>query len=111
MLCFLKQGITLSANAWTNAGHGLNQVYDLLHMMGRDDISVGVGGEGGILDDGTILPDGGGYLPIIDQVLLLSPSFSQSISYASCYHSIMNMFLNEGIHLPSLYKTKKLCFW
>ncbi|KAF8084183.1 hypothetical protein N665_0730s0026 [Sinapis alba] len=60
-------GITLSANAWTNAGHGVNQVYDLLHMMGRDDISVGVGGEGGILDDGSILPDVGGYLPIIDQ--------------------------------------------
>ncbi|KAJ0238591.1 Inosine/uridine-preferring nucleoside hydrolase domain-containing protein [Hirschfeldia incana] len=60
-------GITLSANAWTNAGHGVNQVYDLLQMMGRDDIAVGVGGEGGILDDGTILPDVGGYLPIIDQ--------------------------------------------
>ncbi|CAH8313597.1 unnamed protein product [Eruca vesicaria subsp. sativa] len=60
-------GITLSANAWTNPGHGVNQVYDLLHMMGRDDIAVGVGGEGGILDDGTILPDVGGYLPIIDQ--------------------------------------------
>nr|VDD19826.1 unnamed protein product [Brassica oleracea] len=60
-------GITLSANAWTNAGHGVNQVYDLLHMMGRDDIAVGVGGEGVILDDGTILPDVGGYLPIIDQ--------------------------------------------
>ncbi|KAL0730169.1 hypothetical protein Bca4012_026262 [Brassica carinata] len=60
-------GITLSANGWTNAGHGVNQVYDLLHMMGRDDIAVGVGGEGGILDDGTILPDVGGYLPIIEQ--------------------------------------------
>ena len=50
-------------------------MYDLLHMMGRDDIAVGVGGEGVILDDGTILPDVGGYLPIIDQVLLLSLSF------------------------------------
>ncbi|XP_010546907.1 PREDICTED: uncharacterized protein LOC104818832 isoform X2 [Tarenaya hassleriana] len=36
-------------------------------MMGRDDIDVGVGGEGGILDDGTVRPDVGGYLPIIDQ--------------------------------------------
>ncbi|CAA7061926.1 unnamed protein product [Microthlaspi erraticum] len=60
-------GITLSANAWTNAGHAVNQVYDLLHMMGRDDISVGVGGEGGVLSDGTILSDVGGYLPIIEQ--------------------------------------------
>ncbi|CAH2072405.1 unnamed protein product [Thlaspi arvense] len=59
--------ISLSANAWTNAGHGVNQVYDLLHMMGRDDIAVGVGGEGGILDDGTILSDVGGYFPIIEQ--------------------------------------------
>lgn len=38
-------------------------------MMGRDDISVGVGGEDGILDDGTILPNVGGYLPIIEQVI------------------------------------------
>ncbi|KAG2273554.1 hypothetical protein Bca52824_056109 [Brassica carinata] len=60
-------GITISANAWTNAGHGVNQVYDLLHMMGRDDVAVGVGGEGGILDDGTILSDVGGYFPIIEQ--------------------------------------------
>lgn len=46
----------------------MNQVYDLLYMMGRDDISVGVGGEGGIREDGTILPNVGGYLPIIEQV-------------------------------------------
>jgi hypothetical protein len=64
----LKQGITLSANAWTNAGHAVNQVYDLLHMMDRDDIPVGVGGEGGISDDGTIHSDVGGYFPIIEQV-------------------------------------------
>lgn len=37
-------------------------------MMGRDDIYVGVGGDGGILDDGTILADVGGYLPLIEQV-------------------------------------------
>ncbi|KAI7728468.1 hypothetical protein M8C21_016653, partial [Ambrosia artemisiifolia] len=36
-------------------------------MMGRDDIDVGVGGEGGILENGTIIQDVGGYLPIIDQ--------------------------------------------
>nr|GMD70583.1 uncharacterized protein LOC109168195 isoform X1 [Ipomoea batatas] len=35
--------------------------------MGRDDIPVGVGGEGGILDNGTILPNVGGYLPILEQ--------------------------------------------
>ena len=39
-------------------------------MMGRDDIPVGVGGEGGILPNGTFLPNVGGYLPIIDQVRL-----------------------------------------
>lgn len=44
-------------------------MYDLLHMMGRDDVAVGVGGEGAILDDGTILSDVGGYFPIIEQVL------------------------------------------
>ena len=65
------QAITISANAWTNAGHAVNQVYDLLYMMGRDDVAVGVGGEGGILPNGTILPNVGGYLPIIEQVSYL----------------------------------------
>ena len=46
----------------------MNQLYDILYMMDRDDIAVGVGGEGGILKDGTILPNVGGYLPIIEQV-------------------------------------------
>nr|CAB3461509.1 unnamed protein product [Digitaria exilis] len=35
--------------------------------MGRDDIPVGVGGDGGISDSGTIYPNVGGYLPLIDQ--------------------------------------------
>ncbi|CAL0307244.1 unnamed protein product [Lupinus luteus] len=35
--------------------------------MGRDDIAVGIGGEGGILQNGTILPNVGGYLPLIEQ--------------------------------------------
>ncbi|PSS33926.1 Pyrimidine-specific ribonucleoside hydrolase [Actinidia chinensis var. chinensis] len=64
---FDLQAVTVNTNAWTNAGHAVNQVYDILYMMGRDDIAVGVGGEGGILEDGTIQPDVGGYLPIIDQ--------------------------------------------
>ncbi|XP_049347795.1 nucleoside hydrolase 4-like [Solanum verrucosum] len=61
------KAITISTNGWTDAGHAVNQVYDMLYMMGRDDIAVGMGGEGGILPNGTILPDVGGYLPIIDQ--------------------------------------------
>ncbi|RZC53205.1 hypothetical protein C5167_012054 [Papaver somniferum] len=61
------KAITISANMWTDAGHAVNHVYDLLYMMDRDDIVVGVGGEGGILPNGTILPDVGGYLPIIEQ--------------------------------------------
>ncbi|KAG9136168.1 hypothetical protein Leryth_003774 [Lithospermum erythrorhizon] len=59
--------ITLNANAWTNAGHAVNHVYDILYMMDRDDVAVGVGGEGGITKDGTIMPDVGGYLPLIEQ--------------------------------------------
>jgi len=39
--------------------------------MDRDDVAVGVGGEGGILQNGTILPNVGGYLPIIEQVSYL----------------------------------------
>ncbi|CAI8610562.1 unnamed protein product [Vicia faba] len=64
---FQFEAVTISANSWTNGGHAVNQVYDLLYMMGRDDVSVGVGGEGGMLPNGTILPNVGGYLSIIDQ--------------------------------------------
>ena len=56
---------------WSDAGHAVNHMYDLLYMMGRDDIPVSVGGDGGISDSGTIYPNVGGYLPLIDQV----PSF------------------------------------
>lgn len=62
------QAVTISANSWADAGHAVNHIYDILYMMGRDDVAVGVGGDGGILQDGTILPNVGGYLPIIDQV-------------------------------------------
>ncbi|XXG83359.1 hypothetical protein AAC387_Pa10g1135 [Persea americana] len=64
---FNIKAVTINANAWTNAGHAVNQVYDILYMMDRDDIPVGIGGEGGILSDGTILRNVGGYLPIIEQ--------------------------------------------
>ncbi|KAK7359655.1 hypothetical protein VNO77_01617 [Canavalia gladiata] len=64
---FQLEGVTINANGWTNAGHAVNHVYDLLYMMGRDDIEVGMGGEGGILPNGTILPNVGGYLSIIEQ--------------------------------------------
>lgn len=64
---FDVQAITINTNSWTDAGHAGNQLYDLLYMMGRDDIAVGVGGEGGIFDDGRMYPDIGGYFPIIDQ--------------------------------------------
>ncbi|GKD91522.1 hypothetical protein Tco_1367029, partial [Tanacetum coccineum] len=62
-----SKGITINTNAWSDAGHSVNQIYDILYMMGRDDVAVGVGGEGGILEDGTIQPNVGGYIPIIDQ--------------------------------------------
>ncbi|KAK7303182.1 hypothetical protein RJT34_14084 [Clitoria ternatea] len=64
---FQLEGVTVNANGWTNAGHAVNHIYDLLYMMGRDDIAVGMGGEGGILPNGTILPNVGGYLSIIEQ--------------------------------------------
>ncbi|KAH7844249.1 hypothetical protein Vadar_026054 [Vaccinium darrowii] len=64
---FDLQAVTISANIWTDAGHAANHIYDILYMMGRDDIALGVGGEGGILEDGTIQPDVGGYLPLIEQ--------------------------------------------
>ncbi|KAK1696700.1 hypothetical protein QYE76_013397 [Lolium multiflorum] len=66
-MSFIHLGITINANAWIDAGHGVNQLYDILYMMGRDDIAVGAGGDGGISDDGKIHPNVGGYLPLIDQ--------------------------------------------
>ncbi|KAM1301274.1 hypothetical protein ACFX2H_012333 [Malus domestica] len=55
---FELEAVTVNANAWTNPGHAVHQIYDILYMMGRDDVAVGVGGEGGIKEDGTILPNG-----------------------------------------------------
>nr|POE48166.1 pyrimidine-specific ribonucleoside hydrolase riha [Quercus suber] len=63
----LVQAVTISANSWSDAGHAVNHIYDIPYMMDRDDVAVGVGGDGGILEDGTILPNVGGYLPIIEQ--------------------------------------------
>ena len=62
------QAVSISVNAWSDAGHAVNHLYDILYMMGRDDIPVGVGGDGGISNSGTIHPNVGGYLPLIDQV-------------------------------------------
>ncbi|KAF9678091.1 hypothetical protein SADUNF_Sadunf08G0175800 [Salix dunnii] len=64
---FELEAVTINTNAWTDAGHAVNQIYDILYMMDRDDISVGMGGEGGITEDGHVLPDVGGYLPIVEQ--------------------------------------------
>ncbi|XP_066361915.1 nucleoside hydrolase 3-like isoform X1 [Miscanthus floridulus] len=64
---FDLKAVTIDANVWSDAGHAVNHMYDLLYMMGRDDIPVGVGGDGGISDSGTIYPNVGGYLPLIDQ--------------------------------------------
>ncbi|KAI7725151.1 hypothetical protein M8C21_013897, partial [Ambrosia artemisiifolia] len=64
---FDLQAITINTNEWSDGGHSVNHIYDILYMMGRDDVAVGVGGEGGILEDGTIQPNVGGYIPIIDQ--------------------------------------------
>jgi len=48
---FDVKAITINANEWSDAGHAVNHLYDILYMMGRDDVAVGVGG----------------YLPLIDQ--------------------------------------------
>ncbi|CAL4893511.1 unnamed protein product [Urochloa decumbens] len=64
---FDLKAVSISVNAWSDAGHAVNHLYDILYMMSRDDILVGVGGDGGISDSGTIYPNVGGYLPLIDQ--------------------------------------------
>ncbi|KAM7278120.1 hypothetical protein ACFE04_005254 [Oxalis oulophora] len=100
---FELEGITINTNGWTNAGHGVNMIYDILYMMGRDDIAVGVGGEGGILDNGTILPDVGGYLPIIEQEMSTAGycRYRQSIpvnqrSSTDSNYGIRKEFLPQG---------------
>ncbi|KAG8499641.1 hypothetical protein CXB51_006090 [Gossypium anomalum] len=63
-------GITINTNAWTDAGHAVNQIYDILYMMGRDDIAVGVGGEGlrGRLDFETNYGIRKSFLPQVQKV-------------------------------------------
>ncbi|CAJ2634443.1 unnamed protein product [Trifolium pratense] len=102
---FQLEGVTINANSWSDAGHAVNHIYDLLYMMGRDDIAVGVGGEGGILPNGTILPNVGGYLPIIEQELTTAGScrYRQAIPVGSggrldkdSNYGIRKAFLPQG---------------
>ena len=37
------QAVTINVNAWTNAGHSVNQIYDILYMMGRDTLLLELG--------------------------------------------------------------------
>lgn len=106
-ILLMLQAITINANAWIDAGHAVNQIYDILYMMDRDDVSVGVGGEGGILEDGTILADVGGYLPIIEQVhkitLPLSIKFVFSVHKSAFYYLIFKVF--QALKFFVTYKT------
>ncbi|CAN1130556.1 Nucleoside hydrolase 5, partial [Linum perenne] len=79
--------VTISANSWSDAGHAVNQIYNILHMMDRDDVSVGIGREGGVLDDGTFLPNVGGYLSLIEQVVNTLYPLVLSISKQYKIHS------------------------
>ncbi|KAE8658756.1 receptor-like cytosolic serine/threonine-protein kinase RBK2-like [Hibiscus syriacus] len=91
---FRLEAITISTNRWTDAGHAVNQIYDLLYMMGRDDIAVGVGGEGGIMEDGNIQPNVGGYLPIIEQASILVGLGGRL--YIDTNYGIRKAFLPQG---------------
>ncbi|KAF9678090.1 hypothetical protein SADUNF_Sadunf08G0175700 [Salix dunnii] len=64
---FELEAVTVNTNSWSDAGHGVSQIYDILYMMGREGVAVGMGGEGGIAEDGHIFPDVGGFLPIVEQ--------------------------------------------
>lgn len=112
ILHFAMQGITISANAWTNAGHAVNQIYDILYMMGRDDIPVGVGGEGGILEDGTILHNVGGYVPLIEQGMSTTGGCRYKQSIPVGLGGKLDIDTNFGIRkafLPQVFKGK-LCY-
>ncbi|KAK2995551.1 hypothetical protein RJ640_014948 [Escallonia rubra] len=107
---FDLQGVTINTNSWTNAGHAVNHVYDILHMMGRDDIAVGVGGEGGILDDGKIMPDVGGYLPIIEQVFdyLYFSAYQRTGTVGYCrYRQAIPVGLRGRLDIDTNYGVRK----
>ncbi|RDX89409.1 rihC, partial [Mucuna pruriens] len=94
---FQLEGVTISANAWTNAGHSVNQIYDILYMMGRDDIAVGMGGEGGILPNGTILPNVGGYLSIIEQGMTTAGGCRYRQAIPMGFRGLLDIDTNYGI--------------
>ncbi|KVH91352.1 Inosine/uridine-preferring nucleoside hydrolase [Cynara cardunculus var. scolymus] len=60
---FELKAISVNTNSWTNAGHAANQIYDMLYMMGRDDIA-GLGTTGPCRYRQAIPIGGGGRLDI-----------------------------------------------
>ncbi|KAI3808402.1 hypothetical protein L1987_24352 [Smallanthus sonchifolius] len=94
----MMQAITVNTNSWKNVGHAANHIYDILYMMGRDDIDVGVGGYGGILQNGTIQPDVGGYLPIIDQ----GSGTAGPCRYRQAIPACEEAFFHRGLEVESL---------
>ncbi|XP_039048649.1 uncharacterized protein LOC120189434 isoform X2 [Hibiscus syriacus] len=94
---FELEAITINTNIWSDAGHAVNHIYDLLYMMNRDDIAVGVGGEGGILEDGTILPNVGGYLPIIEQGMTTAGYCRYRQTIPAGYGGRLDMDTNFGL--------------
>ncbi|GJM88558.1 hypothetical protein PR202_ga04634 [Eleusine coracana subsp. coracana] len=87
--------VTINANAWTNAGHAVNHLYDMFYMMGRDDVLVGVGGDGGISYSGTIYPNVGGFLPLIDQSYFMWDSFTSGIAISSMRNDMNHNLGND----------------
>lgn len=35
--------ITINTNAWSDTGHVVTQIYDILYMIGRDDVAIDMG--------------------------------------------------------------------
>ncbi|KAE9609577.1 hypothetical protein Lal_00006781 [Lupinus albus] len=104
---FQLEAVTINANTWTSAGHAVNQIYDILYMMGRDDIAVGIGGEGGILPNSTILPNVGGYLPIIDQGMTTSGNCRYRQAIPVGFGGRLDVDVNYGIRKAFLPQGKR----
>lgn len=78
--------------AWSDAGHAVNHIYDIVFMLDRVDVLVGVGGDG-VSNESGILPNVNGYLPLVEQGLT-------AVGYR-CYRQAIPIGVGGRLHSDS----------